>query len=74
MPKRRLVNFVPHIWPQKKKESPEMYRYGLGDAQNSVGQFCATYLAPEKCVFLRNFDLESSNFENSQKESGRTKI
>ena len=51
-----------------------MYKYGLGDAQNALGQFCAPYLAPEKCVFLRNFDLESSNFENSQKESGRTEI
>ena len=51
-----------------------MYKYGLGDAQNALGQFCAPYLAPKKCVFLGKFDLESSNFENSQKESGRTKI
>ena len=51
-----------------------MYKYGLGDAQNAVGQFCAQQLAPEKCVFLGKFDLESSNFENSQKKSGRTEM
>ena len=51
-----------------------MYKYGLGDAQNALGQFCAKYLAPKKCVFLGKFDLESSNFENSLKESWRTEI